>query len=184
MRIKLSHPLSISPKVAFKPAGQLLTNLAAEHQSQILQVTPEGLTPEEKQVTPIMGQSWRKPGFCGSTKTSSCGNICFTGYFRASLLWMLWVFLSRHQTAHGQSKEHVDNYDPGGWECWVPTQRWCHLLTLVLPGMTQRRDTSPPSLPGHQVQGHGEGLVLGMPLMSPTVAAALPSGTSHALLLF
>lgn len=38
MRIKLSHPLSISPKIAFEPVGQLLTNLTARHKSQIHQV--------------------------------------------------------------------------------------------------------------------------------------------------
>ena len=68
-----------------------------------------------------MRQSQRKPGFCGSIKTSSCGNICFTGYFGASLSGMLWVFLSRHQTAHGQRRKHMGRYDPNGWESWVPT---------------------------------------------------------------
>lgn len=68
-----------------------------------------------------MRQSRRKPGFCGSVKTSSCGSICFTGYFRASLSWMLCVFLSRHQTARGQHKEHVGCYDANGRESWVPT---------------------------------------------------------------
>lgn len=43
MRIKLSHPLSMSPKIAFEPAGQLLTYLTARHKSQILQV-PADLT--------------------------------------------------------------------------------------------------------------------------------------------
>ena len=64
------------------------------------------------------------------------------------------------------------------------SQRRCHHVTLVLPAMTQKRDTSPPSLSGSEVQGHGEGLVLGTPLMPPALAAALPSGTSQALLLF
>ena len=38
MNIKLLHPLSTFPKIAFEPVGQLLTNLTARHKSQICQV--------------------------------------------------------------------------------------------------------------------------------------------------
>lgn len=68
-----------------------------------------------------MRQSRRKSRFCGSLKVFSYGNICLTGYIRASLSWMLRVFLSRHRTALGQHKERVGCYDPNGWERWVPT---------------------------------------------------------------
>lgn len=131
-----------------------------------------------------MRQSRRKPGFCGSIKTSSCGNICFTG--------------TSGPVCHGccassspGTKELMANAK-SVWTITTPVfgsvgsqrQRRCHLVTLVLPAMTQKRDTSPPSLPGHQVQGRGEGLVLGMLLMPPALAGALPSGTFHVLLPF
>lgn len=69
MRLKLLLPLSFSPTIAFEPVEQLLTNITARHKSQMHQV-PAHLIKAHKENL-ITRQSWRKPGFCSSTKTSS-----------------------------------------------------------------------------------------------------------------
>lgn len=163
MRLKLSHPLSISPKIALEPLGQLVTNLAAGHKSQIHHV------PAHLIKAHTLGE------------TSSCGDVLFTESFRASLSWVLWV-LSRHHQLPADT-ECAGCYDPNGWTSWVA------------PAMV------PPRHSGAANHDSEEGYISsflpralsarprgragwGMPLMPPTLAAALPSRTSHVLLLF
>lgn len=177
----MPQPLSISPEIAFEPAGQFLRNLTAEHKSQIHQALAHGIKCH------TLRETGKSPHETEPEETrllwfhKNLLRQCLLSWVLwGSLPWMAQVFPSRHPTVHGQCRE--PELRPQWVESWVPKP-------MMVPPHCPRAPSHDSeeghfSFPPRPLTATGTGWFwVFRNTNAPILAAALPNGT-FLLLLF